>query len=86
MIPTKSFPVGGEDDENKKQTMKMKIAFGRMISQQKRWVTLLYIFYTTTNKYAQTANVDIFCDAFSLTFSYTPQERTTLTTIYLRSY
>lgn len=67
MIPTKSFPVGGEDDENKKQTMKMKIAFGRMISQQKRWVTLLYIFYTTTNKYAQTANVDIFCDAFSLT-------------------
>lgn len=48
MIPTKSFPVGGEDDENKKQ--KMKIAFGRMISQQKRWVTLLYIFYTTTNK------------------------------------
>ena len=68
MIPTKSFPVGGEDDENKKQTMKTKIAFvTMMISQQKRWVTLLYIFYTTTNKYAQTANVDIFCDAFSLT-------------------
>tara|TARA_B110000305_G_scaffold210057_1_gene243460 strand:+ start:393 stop:551 length:159 start_codon:yes stop_codon:yes gene_type:complete len=44
MIPTKSFPVGGEDDENKKQTMKMKIAFGTMmISQQKRWVTLLYL-------------------------------------------
>jgi len=41
MIPTKSFPVGGEDDENKKQTMKMKIAFEKMISQQKRWVTLL---------------------------------------------
>jgi hypothetical protein len=44
MIPTKSFPVGGEDDENKKQKMETKIAFGTMmISQQKRWVTLLYL-------------------------------------------